>query len=91
MYSLKDVPEVNIDQKYRTVIEYLNNFSTTELEIAATVKFFENSGLTLDQAERETREMKPTKAIDAVLAKSRRVLQYVEEAGNIRNAGSASP
>ncbi len=67
---------------YNGLVAFLSDFSTTELEVAATIGYFKQSGLSESAAIARTRSMKPNKTISPVLAKAKHILGEI-----IRTAG----
>lgn len=77
VYSLPDAGNsvFRLSKKYRDILRKLNEYSTVELEVAATIGHFQtNEGLSYKTAVEETKFMKPTKAIRPVLDKAKNIL-----------------
>jgi hypothetical protein len=68
--------DVNLpDERWIEVLRRLSKYSTIELEVAATIEFFRAQGSSAEEAQDLTKEMKPTKAVPSVLAKSSNILE----------------
>lgn len=59
----------SLDAKYKKLLQALDRYPTLDLEVAATVVFFQSTGMRTDAAIRRTKELKPTKASPQVLRK----------------------
>lgn len=70
IYKLKFNAEQKLKQlnpKYQKVLKNLEKYPTLDLEVAATILFFESMGLRSDVAIRKTKELKPTKTSAQIL------------------------
>jgi uncharacterized protein YwgA len=66
-----------LESKPKQLLQFLDSYSTIELEVAATIRYFENQGLTKEAAIQQTKQMKPTKTTPAVLEKSNEIVQQL--------------
>ncbi len=74
----KDAPEgTTLDERYANIAGRLNSYSTIELEVASTISFFESAGFQTAVAVERTKQMKPSRAIPPILAKSEEILALV--------------
>jgi hypothetical protein len=76
-YSLKESsvkPKEDLDNAAKKLAVDLNAYSTVALEIASTILYFCSSGLSPQDAARETREMKPRKWVPSVVQDARRII-----------------
>jgi uncharacterized protein YwgA len=60
-------PKVRLSDKYRKLILQLDQFSTIDLEVAATYQYFRSAGASDAIAKQKTTELKPTKTSPAVM------------------------
>lgn len=75
VYTLsEEIDAPMLDENSIERLRCFNNFSTIELEIAATIQYFIAQGSTSELAEEQTKRMKPTKAKPIVLSAARKVL-----------------
>jgi uncharacterized protein YwgA len=58
-----------LNPKYQKILRNLEKYPTVDLEVAATIIFFQAMGLRGDVAIRKTKELKPTKTTAQVLKK----------------------
>ena len=79
VYSLPDddldIPE--LPDQLKSKLASLDRFTTIELEIASTVRLFEQQGNQFEKAVQLTKEMKPTKASEKVLQKVPEILRVI--------------
>ena len=66
-----------LDDRSAKLLVELSAYSTIELEVASTISFFESEGLQTEDAVTRTKQMKPSKTIPPILAKSEEVLALV--------------
>jgi len=57
-----------------SILEKLNEYSTIELEIASTIRYFMNKGMSAEDAIAETRQLKPSKSAQAIINRAREAL-----------------
>lgn len=66
-----------LPEALRDVVSQLNEFTTIELEVASTIAYFVNKGLSQSDALAETKKLKPSKAIRPVIRKAKKILAIV--------------
>jgi uncharacterized protein len=81
-YELPDPDHVNahLPDPVSSAIRQLNQYSTIQLEVAATYLFFRNQGLDENGARERTVAMKPAKASTTVLARVPEILGHLPTA-----------
>lgn len=80
VYTLPEGATPNIQLgELKHFLEGLDKFSTLDLEIAATIDYFEKIEKDRERAVEATKSMKPTKATPSVLARAEKILSYVSE------------
>ena len=67
-------------KKYSILLKSLDEYSTTELEVASTIGYFIRMGLSEREAIHKTKFMKPTKTIAPVVKKAQAILKSVNSA-----------
>ena len=75
---VNDVHISSLPNRYPELLICLNGYSTIELEVASTIRFFAKSGSNLEEAIDKTKSMKPTKTADVVLKKADEILELVD-------------
>ena len=65
---------------YASILIALDQYTTIELEVASTIRYFELNGKTPGEARARTRAMKPRKANRAVVQKVGEILKIVDSA-----------
>ncbi len=63
---------------HKELLKSLDTYSTIELEVAATIRYFERQGFSKQRAIQETVEMKPTKTIAPVIQKAEEIIQQLD-------------
>ena len=58
-------------------LQKLNDYSTTELEVASTIRYFISMGYAGDRAIQATKELKPSKAAPAIIQRAQEALSKV--------------
>lgn len=66
-----------LGSKPKQFLQFLDGYSTIELEVAATIRYFENQGLPKEAAVKQTKQMKPTKTTPVVLERSNEIIQQL--------------
>ncbi len=66
-----------LPEPLRDVVNQLDEFTTIELEVASTIAYFVNKGLSQSDALAETKKLKPSKAIPPVMRKAKKILDIV--------------
>jgi uncharacterized protein len=67
--------EAKLDERARAVLNCISRFRTVELEVAATIRFFESSGFSHVDAIEHTKRLKPTKSNPDVLKSAQEALE----------------
>lgn len=78
-YALPEGETVYPDDNLRSIVEFLEKFRSVELEVASTIRFFENEGLSFTDAVAATKEIKPSKSTNRVLDSAKQVLNYISD------------
>jgi uncharacterized protein YwgA len=55
-------------------LQTLNAYSTIELEIASTIRYFMSKGMNVENAVEETQQLKPSKAVPRIVNRAREAL-----------------
>jgi uncharacterized protein YwgA len=79
VYCLKSsstVPE-NLTSETSCILKMLNEYSTIELEIASTIRYFMNTGHPADSAVKATQKLKPTKSVPKIVQRAEEALSKV--------------
>lgn len=64
-----------LSEHFTSILTCLDKYSTLELEIASTIRYFERSGSDVSTAVRKTQEMKPSKTKQQVIERARHALR----------------
>jgi uncharacterized protein len=80
VYSLPNpaVVSESLPARASKVLHDLNRYSTIELEIASTVRYFLTVGLSPDDAIRETKKLKPSKAQATIVGRAEEALRKAD-------------
>lgn len=76
LYRLLDPDAVSqrLPAQSSGALEKLNEYSTVELEIASTIRYFMSKGLAAEDAVRETKELKPSKSEPKIIERAKDAL-----------------
>jgi uncharacterized protein len=80
VYSLNgdsEVPE-RLPQSVAEQISKLHRFTTIELEVASTILFYKEQGVSWSEAFDATRELKPSKTAPTIIANAKKALAEVD-------------
>ena len=79
IYCLQDTKTVSEDLPEGTTeaLRMLNEYSTIELEIASTIRYFMNAGQAAEKAIEATKKMKPTKSAPRIVQRAEEALSKV--------------
>lgn len=69
----KSVPQ-KLPAQSSSALKKLDQYSTLELEMASTIRYFMNKGLAAEDAVRETKELKPSKSHPKIIERAKDVL-----------------
>jgi uncharacterized protein len=78
-YELPENLEVHPDDRLAGLVRHLEKYRSVELEIASTIKYFENEGQSLYQAIESTKAIKPSKSTDRVISAANEVLGFIKK------------
>jgi uncharacterized protein len=79
LYRLGDrasVPE-KLPRRAISALETLNEYSTIELEIASTIRYFMTKGMSIEDAIAETKQLKPSKSAPTIIKRAQEALSKV--------------
>lgn len=76
LHDLKTAPQ-KLPEKSLRALRELNEYSTIELEIASTIRYFLTTGLTLDGAIEATKKLKPNKSGPQIIQRAKDALVKV--------------
>lgn len=79
LYRLPSSASHRVNTDLKRLIQALNKFSTSELEVASTIAFYESHGADHSTAIEKTQFMKPNKAIPPVIRKAEEILRLVQQ------------
>lgn len=71
------LPEDKLSERGRSLLSFLNKFTTVELEIASTILYFYRADSSWRDALKKTIAMKPAKSKRGVLEKANEILKQV--------------
>jgi uncharacterized protein len=71
------IDSISPSEDFSEVVRIMDSFRTVELEIASTIRYFQDQGLPFSSALHETREMKPSKSTDKVIGRAKEILSYL--------------
>ena len=69
--------EVSPKDDFVKTVRILDAYRTVDLEIASTIRFFQREGYSFERALRETKEIKPSKSTDKVIAHAKEILSRI--------------
>ena len=73
----EQLPDIKLSDHGRSLLSFLNKFTTVELEIASTILYFYRAKYSWRDALKKTMVMKPAKSKRAVLEKANDILKQV--------------
>ena len=68
-----------VDEEQKKILVNLDGFNTVDLEVASTVLFFVKSHMSLDDAIKKTKEIKPTKVNLKTIESSRKIIAELSQ------------
>ena len=78
IYRLAEIVEQHLPSPVLSVLRKLNHYSTIELEIASTIRYFIQKGYSPQAAIQETKELKPTKTAAQIVERAKEALAGVD-------------